>query len=372
MLRSEQPIEALRASLIAAHPALGKIRDAAEQPVYLVGGAVRDLLLQCPSVDLDLLVDGDAGALAERLGGSMADHDRFGTAKVLVDGVEVDLTSARTESYPEPGALPEVVLGASLGEDLGRRDFTINAMAVPLAGEPQLIDPYGGRADLDAGLLRVLHAGSFLDDPTRALRAARYGARFGFALEAETERLLRKTDLGTISEDRLCSELQRLAAAEEGPRGLGLLGGWGLLDLRPGGVELAERALVILAAPLWQGAALREEVVLAAAVDPPGKEAELAAARPQRPSEAASIAAGRPAVELVLARAMGAEWLDPYRSQWSAVRLEIDGGDLRAAGIPEGPEIGRALEATLRAKRDGEVTGSEAELAMALELARRP
>jgi tRNA nucleotidyltransferase (CCA-adding enzyme) len=69
---------------------------------------------------------------------------------------------------------------------------------------------------------------------------------------------------------------------------------------------------------------------------------------------------------------MGAEWLDPYRSQWSAVRLEIDGGDLRAAGIPEGPEIGRALEATLRAKRDGEVTGSEAELAMALELARRP
>jgi tRNA nucleotidyltransferase (CCA-adding enzyme) len=372
MPTSEQPIEALRSSLIAAHPALAKIRDAAEQPVYLVGGAVRDLLLQRPSVDLDLLVDGDAGALAERLGGGMADHDRFGTAKVLVDGVEVDLTSARTESYSEPGALPEVVLGASLEEDLGRRDFTINAMAVPLAGEARLIDPYGGRADLDAGLLRVLHAGSFLDDPTRALRAARYGARFGFALEVETERLLRETDLGTISEDRLRSELRRLAAEEEGPRGLGLLGSWGLLELRPGGVELAERALAVLAAPLWRGAAPREEVVLGAAVDPPGREAELAAARPQRPSEAASIAAGRPAVELVLARALGAEWLDPYRSEWSVVRLEIDGGDLRAAGIPEGPGIGRALEATLRAKRDGEVAGRGAELAMALELARRP
>ncbi|HET7573995.1 MAG TPA: hypothetical protein VFJ99_02660 [Solirubrobacterales bacterium] len=369
---SQQPIEALRAALLAAHPALAKVRDAAEQPVYLVGGAVRDLLLGRPNADLDLLVDGDAGALAERLGGSMSDHDRFGTAKVLVDGVEIDLTGARTETYPEPGALPEVVLGASVEEDLERRDFTINAMALPLEGDPQLIDPHGGRADLEAGLLRVLHAGSFVDDPTRALRAARYAARFDLSLEPGTERLLRETDLGAISGDRLRNELRRLAGEEAGPRGLGLLGDWGLLALRPGGVELAERAVGVLAHPTWQGAAAADEVVLAAALGPPGGEEGLAASRPERPSEGVAIAAGRSPTELVLARAMGAEWLDRYRSEWSAVRLEIDGADLRAAGVPEGPAIGGALAATLRAKQNGEVDGRPAELAMALELARRP
>src|SRR5690606_25329122 len=120
-------------------------------------------------------------ALAARLGATTAEHERFGTAKVVLEGHEVDLAGARRETYPEPGALPVVEPADSIEQDLARRDFTINAMALSLDDPAEPIDPHGGAADLDAGLLRVLHPGSFADDPTRALRAARYAARFGFA-----------------------------------------------------------------------------------------------------------------------------------------------------------------------------------------------
>ena len=127
---------------------------------------------------------------------------------------------------------------ARVEADLARRDFTINAMAIPLGGEPDLIDPHGGQADLAAGLLRVLHRGSFVDDPTRALRAARYAARFGFGLEPETEALLREADLGTVSADRRDAELLRLAGEAEAPRAFALLAEWGLVDLREGGASV--------------------------------------------------------------------------------------------------------------------------------------
>lgn len=394
MQSAGKPTEGLSEALRGAYPELEAVREASEAPVYLVGGAVRDLLLGRSRADLDLVVEGDAAALAARLGATTAEHERFGTAKVVLDGHEVDIATARRETYPEPGALPVVEPADSIEQDLARRDFTINAMALSLEDPAEPIDAHGGRADLGAGQLRVLHAGSFVDDPTRALRAARYAARFGFALEPETERLLRATDLTTVSADRRRAELLRLAAEDTAPRGFELLAEWGLVELREGRAELAERVGALLAAPPWRGFAPRDAAVLAAALgekserrragtdwlgkaesarpagQPWGRQETLAGAEPQRPSEAVDLAAGRDPVELVLARALGAEWLDRYLAEWRHVGLEIGGADLLAAGVPEGPALGRGLDAALRAKLDGEIAGREEELATALAAAR--
>ena len=194
--------ESIAEALERMHPELAPLRQLGGDPVYLVGGAVRDLLLGRGRADIDLVVEGDAATLAERLGAEATSHERFGTAKVKLNGHEVDIAGARSEIYPRPGALPVVEPGADLAADLRRRDFTINAMAIPLRGEPRLIDPHGGEADLATRRLRVLHDGSFADDPTRALRAARYATRFGFELESHTAELIRETDLGTVSADR--------------------------------------------------------------------------------------------------------------------------------------------------------------------------
>jgi tRNA nucleotidyltransferase (CCA-adding enzyme) len=253
--------------------------------------------------------------------------------------------------------------------DLARRDFTINAIAIPLQGEPALIDPYGGRADLEAGRLRVLHDRSLVDDPTRAIRAARYAARFGFEPEPETAALLREADLETVSADRREAALLLLAAEPGAARGFELLAKWGLVELRDGGPELATRVAELLAAPPWHEVVSADRAVLSAALGPPGAEGALAAARPGRPSEAVELARGHDPVELALARVMGAEWLDRYLLHWREVALEVDGRDLMAAGVPEGPAVGRGLAEALRRKLDGEVVGREQELEAALEAA---
>ena len=373
MKSASRPIEELTAALWSAHPELAAIRDAATEPVYLVGGAVRDLLAGRDRADLDVVVEGDAAALAARLGAAPREHERFATAKVEFDGHEVDIASARSESYPHPGSLPLVSPATAIEADLGRRDFSINAMAIPLSGEPRLIDPHGGRADLEAGLLRVLHRESFADDPTRAIRAARYAARLGLELEPETEALLRAADLDTVSADRRRAELLRLAGEATAPRGFALLRAWGLLAARAGEHDLVERVAGVAAAPPWAAIltpADRARALLAAALGPAGEEHELAAARPERPSRAVELARGHDPVELVLARALGAAWLDDYLEKWSAVTLAIDGADLIAAGVPQGPALGRGLTAALRAKLDGEIEGREQELTTALAAAR--
>src|SRR5215211_5091163 len=195
-------------------------------PTYLVGGAVRDLLRGADAVDLDLAVEGDARsaarALAERLGGSAREHERFGTATVRAPDLTFDLATTRTETYDEPGALPRVA-AATLADDLRRRDFTINAMAVALAGDDlgHLCDPHGGFADLDAGVVRILHSGSFLDDPTRLLRAVRYETRLGFQMDEDSERAARaalaEDALSTVSGARVRDELMDLLAEHEAP-----------------------------------------------------------------------------------------------------------------------------------------------------------
>jgi tRNA nucleotidyltransferase (CCA-adding enzyme) len=195
---------------------LGAVAD--EPGVHVVGGAVRDALLDRVPRELDLVVEGDAVAVARRaaarVGATMLVHERFGTATVAADGYTFDLAGARRERYPRPGALPEVELGATLEEDLRRRDFTVNAVAARVAdGTLTCLD--GAREDLDAGVLRVLHDGSFADDPTRLLRLARYAARLGFAVDGATEALAARAvaagAVATVSGDRLGRELQLLA-----------------------------------------------------------------------------------------------------------------------------------------------------------------
>ena len=357
---------------LAALPGIERLRAAAaDLPAYLVGGAVRDLLLGRDRADMDVAVEGEVAELARRLGGEVRRHERFATATVLVDGLEVDLAATRSETYPRPGALPEV-RSASLAADLARRDFTVNAMAVPLAGHPELIDPHGGLEDLQRGQLRVLHPGSFVDDPTRAVRAARYAARYGFTLEPQTAELCRRTDLSTVSRDRRDGELRKLAAEPEAGRAFELLAEWGVLDLEPDAVALARAVGELAATEPWREVVPRADVVLAAALGcGVGEARELAAAEPAHPSEAVERARGRTGVELVLARALGAEWLERYVAEWRGVRLEIDGKDLIEQGVREGPAVGRGLAEALRAKLDGEVHGREDELRAALAAARK-
>jgi tRNA nucleotidyltransferase (CCA-adding enzyme) len=355
-------------ALAAAYPELAAVAAAAPDPVYLVGGAVRDLLLGRGRADIDLVVEGDPAALARALGAEpVVAHPRFGTSKVELWGEEIDIAAGRRETYARPGALPTVELGAPIRTDLARRDFTINAMAVPLAEPGELIDPYDGREDLRRGVLRVIHDDSFRDDPTRAIRAARYAARFGFGPEERTEELLRTTDLSTVTPERRAAELRRLAAEATGVEGLRLLAGWGLVQPRSGGLELAKGVDDLLRSETWAGEADRAEAILAAALGPEAGEGALANAHPSRPSEGVALARGHDQIELVLARAAGATWLDDWLA-WREVALEIDGADLTAAGL-SGPAIGQALEAALTAKLDGTARSRADEVRVALAAA---
>jgi tRNA nucleotidyltransferase (CCA-adding enzyme) len=392
-------------ALPAAQPLFARRSDLAG--VYLVGGAVRDLLLGGRPVDLDFVVEGDAAGLAASLGGELTLHDRFGTSTVQLDGYAYDIARARRETYARPGALPDVA-PASLAEDLLRRDFTVNALAISLgdsrAGE--LHAAPRGVEDLAARRLRVLHDRSFTDDPTRLFRMARYASRLGFEIEPHTRALAAAAvdggALQTVSGPRLGTEL-RLLVREEDPvaalRGLGELG----LDvaLNPGfGLRedevLAQRALELLPA---DGRPDRLLLALASRRIAPAKLAALldalafdaedrdtivatatraddlagALATAEAPSQIAAAAAGAPAELVALAGALAPErqareWLERLRHG----RLSIDGRDLLAAGVPEGPAIGRGLRAALEAKLDGRADGREQELAEALNASRGP
>ncbi len=211
--------------LLAGHPqaallaAIGEHSAAAGYRTAVVGGFVRDLLLGILSRDIDIAVEGDAIAcarsLAERLAGKVVKTSRFGTALLMVGDTRIDLAMARTETYPRPGALPEVCPGTLAG-DLWRRDFTVNAMALEITTDNfgRLLDPAGGKADLCTRLIRILHAGSFRDDPTRMLRAIRLAHRLDFDLAAPTDELLREAVRDrcwlTVGSRRLGQEMRLL------------------------------------------------------------------------------------------------------------------------------------------------------------------
>jgi tRNA nucleotidyltransferase (CCA-adding enzyme) len=339
-------------------------------PAYLVGGVVRDLLLARPRLDIDVVIEGDVAALADAPGFVLESGGRFLTGKLSLDGAEIDIAQARAETYPQPGALPEVT-PATIDQDLARRDFTVNAMAIPLAGNAELIDPHGGLDDLRAGTLRVLHDRSFIDDPTRALRAARYAARFDLELEPRTEKLLRAADLSTVSDDRVQGELRRIAADPNPAKAVSLIVEWGILpSIDPAAPERVASVVELASRPPWAGWADRELAVMLAIVRPLPQIRELAAATPERPSDAFRLAEPWDPSQLLIARALGANWLDRYAAELRHVRLEITGDDLIGEGIPEGPAIGDGLKAALSGKLDGEVSGRDEELRVALAVAR--
>jgi tRNA nucleotidyltransferase (CCA-adding enzyme) len=190
--------------------------------IYLVGGAVRDLLLDKTNLDIDLAVEGDAAALASELikgiGGKITTHSQFKTANISWQNYSIDLAMARSEIYNRPGALPAVKSG-SIKDDLFRRDFSINAMAVELNSQTygNLIDPYSGQKDLRDRLIRILHEKSFIDDSTRIWRGLRYEQRLDFQLEAATLNLLKRgvPMLDSISGDRIRYELECILQEEK-------------------------------------------------------------------------------------------------------------------------------------------------------------
>jgi tRNA nucleotidyltransferase (CCA-adding enzyme) len=391
--------------------------------VELVGGAVRDLLLGGIPRELDVVVGGEdrqtfvqaapsfARDLAARLDvrAGANEHERFGTALVEWDGGRIDVATRRADSYPAPGALPDVRAGTQR-EDLERRDFTVNAIAVRLGGERrgEMRAVPDALEDLEAGRLRVLHERSFSDDPTRLLRLARYSARLGFEVEAHTSELARAAlaarALDTVSGARIGAELRLALGEADALAALAAMEGLGVLhalhprlrferrvievtlallpaDGRPEIALLASlvlplalraqgdpRAEIVALLDRWDFPAADRDRVATAAVAVPRLLEELRAA-PRR-SAIRAAARGVPPEGVALAGALGCEeeargWLQDIRH----VHLEITGDDLLAAGLPEGPEIGRRLEAVLGLRLEGELAGGrEAELRAALDV----
>ena len=450
---------ALRPELAARVALVARVAAEMGIPTYLVGGTVRDLLLGRDGPDLDFVAVGDGLALAaaveRRVGGRLLRHAEFLTADVIDrEGVHLDIATSRQESYAEPAALPEV-RPAALEEDLLRRDFTVNAMALPLAplaaatdeaGSPaaapagtgeaggrgemgggsemgggrfdvgSLIDVAGGRRDLEAKALRVLHSGSFLDDPTRLLRGVRFEARLGFRLTPETEALARQAvaagAFARLSGSRLRHELELLLGAEPAPdvalaglarlEELGVLAelhprlaldgaarrlladvgaehAWYCAAGSPGPPVLLWRLLLLaLACCLEDGErrALGERLMLAGAelrlVSDFGRR--LLAVAPRLgagalPHEVDAALAGLGGEELLLlaARQGGTVrgWVRRYLIELRPTVLGIRGADLLAAGAPAGPGIGAALRAARDARLDGRIDAGE-ELGFAL------
>jgi tRNA nucleotidyltransferase (CCA-adding enzyme) len=390
--------------------------------VALVGGAVRDIMLgQCPrelDVVVDLGVERFAEALVRRLGGEVTRHEHFATAVVKGGRANIDLATIRTETYPAPGALPEIRRG-SPEEDLARRDFTVNAIAVALAGEHQgnVRAAASALEDLAARRLRVLHDASFLDDPTRILRLARYSARMRFEVEPRTAELaaaaLSEGALKSVSGPRLGAEL-RLALAEPDPVAplaeldrLGVLGAWlpgvsfdehvvrAALEILPEDgstrVLLAASLLLELCKQLE-----REETELTMRdflhdLELPARDGDRAFGVAvsaafvaehvhcaDTTADLLELTVGTPVESLALAAAVrdmedgpgsyGRKVIEGWLEEQRHISLEVTGDDLIAAGVPEGPEVGVRLEESYKLLLEERIEpGREAELRAALE-----
>jgi tRNA nucleotidyltransferase (CCA-adding enzyme) len=389
---------------------------------WVVGGAVRDLLLGLAPGDFDVVVEGDAVAVARRaaasLGGEVVVHERFGTATVRAGDLAFDVAGARRETYARPGALPDVELGATLEDDLARRDFTVNTLALRLR-DGELAGWPGAEDDLRARVLRVLHDASFTDDPTRLIRLARYAGRLGLAADAHTARLaataVASGALTTVSGERLGAEV-RLLAREPQPAALlaleahglgaallpafavdaalvervvavcaevaaGSAGGGG--DAAAGGAAVrdggqppaaAPRSDVVALACAVRGADGRELAARLRALGFPAAEAaaivgaagvDAAALARMRPSEADAVLARLPVEAAAVAAAAGAEPARAWLLRDRHARLAIRGDDLLAAGL-SGPAVGRGLAAARAALLDGVAGDRGAQLAAAL------
>ncbi len=397
-----EPLEALRS--VVALAIERRLRP------YLVGGPVRDLLLGQSPRDIDIVVEGDALGLAAAAGQAtglrVGLHRPFGTATLTGARFTIDLVTARKERYARPGALPSVE-PSNLTDDLLRRDFTINAMALALAGPEAgtIVDPSGGRDDLDGRLVRVLHDQSFADDPTRLMRAARYAARLRFALEPHTRRLIDRDrgGLALLSPARLRHELDRILGEAEPERALLLAADLGLLAATGAPLVFPPRAAIAFA-ELRTTTAERERAgvgwaIMGAALAP--SQASVAAKRlglPKRDraalagaselSHSARLARASPSAVANVAGvfAPSAVWgaalagpepelrdaLMRYLAETRYVRPELEAADLVALGVAEGPPLGRIAARLRDARRDGLVRTREDELALVRRTLRLP
>ncbi|MRS11484.1 MAG: CBS domain-containing protein [Actinobacteria bacterium] len=403
---------------------IGRMADEAGLRAHAVGGFVRDMLLGRENLDLDIVIEGDgltfALETAERLGKRVKVHRRFGTAVLVWSRtLHVDITSARTEYYQRPGALPTVER-SSLRQDLFRRDFSVNAMAVCVNPEcfGQIADPFGGLFDLERGAVRALHSLSFVEDPTRILRAARFERRFGFALDPSTEALLRQAvDMGMLDEvsgARIREELLDIID-EEAPADilerleeLGALAG-----LLPDGVRSADaigdlrasatafdthapaftrppRRRTSLVTALTASATRAEaehwcrwlrfgrEYAEPAVVTAERRRAVLARLQDRRKMRASRLFAlleALPPETLLYLWAVGSaevgERVQEYVAVLSATRPGVTGADLIELGLTPGPAFAAILAQARADRLDGKAVGREAELANIKRLARK-
>ncbi len=388
--------------------------------LFLVGGFVRDLLLYEPNLDLDLLVEGDAikfaHAVVERLGGKVAAHEKFMTAVVtLSDGLKLDFASARAEYYEKPAALPTVQV-ASVKEDLGRRDFTINAMAVslnpPTFGE--LLDYYGGREDLASGVVRVLHSLSFVEDPTRIFRAIRFEQRLGFRMDPHTEQLIihaQEEDLlGRLAGPRVKDELVQMLSEPNPVPAIHRMAHLDVLRFVDPALKFDEERLAELGAvanvtekyehekgklegrwlvyllPLLRGAAQGAALRMAARLGFSRRETKVvqqfegalaaleALRKVKRPSEICKVLERFDllVVLYLAARARSERKLQQklwdYVLKWREAKPRLKGEELLALGLPESPKVGYVLERLREAVVDGEAPDKAAELELAKRL----
>jgi len=414
---SEQMERGLDADGLALLREAGKLAQEMGVELYLVGGPVRDMLLQRPQLDLDLVAAGDglsfARAWAEMLEASVTIHEPFLTATVtLPGGRHMDVATARRETYQHPGALP-TVQPASIEEDLSRRDFTINALAVALNPESwgELYDHCGGQRDLQAGLVRVLHDESFVDDPTRLIRAVGFEVRLGFSLEEHTRELLQaaigESALDLISPQRRAEVLLPLVGEEPGADvlvrmgELGLLGSMhlggpvsqelhGKLQRLPAVLEALDAPGTGRSAALARLALVAHDAGAAAAtlidyLQLSGEEgasltqALAALASPPPQLMAASVSPGELYLALEHYRIVTAAVLSVsqpstvgkrIQQYWQRLRhieSDITGEDLLAAGAQPGPAFSQALREALRVKLNTPDASPEKQLQAALE-----
>jgi len=398
---------------------------------YFVGGLVRDLLLGSPIVDVDMVIEGDAIALARRLtadlGGRVRAHKRFGTAKWLLshrvwqqvaDPVprdklppSVDFVTARTEFYTYPTALPEVER-SSIKQDLHRRDFTINTLAIRLDPDHwgQLLDFYGGEADLRDGIIRVLHSLSFADDPTRMLRAARLESRLGFHLDPRSEELIADAFplLKRVSGDRIRHELEQIFREVEPEQALCRLDELGVLahihpdlhcdewlrkkyrtlrehlDTGRWTLDAGDPLFLYLALLVYRldDEKLEELITRLKVMRDDAKDLRLLSSlrdtlpqlgKARRPSAAYRL------LQLYPARVLATAWVATdrkrlrqrllrYQVEWRLVETELTGGDLKAMGLEPGPLFGRLLGTLHDARLDGKVSTREEEEALLQKL----
>ena len=401
-------------NLVAAHA------HSQQLPLFLVGGVVRDLLLGRPNLDLDFVLESDAMRFARDLaakhGGELEMHAEFGTAKWLIDAdalnleadtpaARIDFARARREEYRQPAALP-TVSPASIADDLGRRDFSINALALqlsPAASMWRILDRHGGRDDLAQGLIRVLHERSFIDDPTRMLRALRLAGRLGFALEPRTCRLLDAAlpMIKRLSGERIRNEIDLILREDQpgaillGLEARGLLrpihASWRLPPALPQLFQRARRR-----SPPWQDPAanlplgwqlltldlrpddaaalsqrlslksrLRDSIVACAAAL---AQSALIHDAATRPSQITQLLDDLPNAALhalwirFLEHDLARKRIERFALEWRHQRPLADGNDLKRRGLPPGPAYRDILQRLRFAWIDGEIQSQAEEI----------